>query len=71
MTLSTTSLIVTWTLQKEDYEDNDLFSVMGIAQLQNPLKNKKANVKMMKEFERYWQVKVGTIKPHGMNDINE
>ena len=26
---------------------------------------------MMKEFEGYWQVKVGTIKSHGMNDINE
>ena len=25
----------------------------------------------MKEFEGYWQVKVGTIKPYGMNGINE
>ena len=25
----------------------------------------------MKEFEGYWKVKVETIKPHGMNDINE
>ena len=24
---------------------------------------------MMKEFKGYWQVKVGTIKPHGMNEI--
>ena len=58
----------TW---KEDYEENDLFSVMGIVQLENPPKNRKAKVKMMKEFEGYWQVKVETIKPRGMNDINE
>ena len=44
---------------------------MGIVQLENPPKNKKAKVKIMKEFEGYWQVKVGTIKPHGMNDMNE
>ena len=55
----------TW---KEDYEENDQFSVMGIVQLETPPKNKNAKVKMMKEFEGYWQVKV---KPHGMNDINE
>ena len=58
----------TW---KEDYEENYLFSVMGIVQLANPPKNKNAKVKMTKEFEGYWQVKVGTIKPHGMNEINE
>ena len=56
---------------KEDYEENDLFSVMGIVQLENPPKNKNAKVKMMKEFEGYWQVKVGTIKSHSINDINE
>ena len=38
----------TW---KEDYEENNLFSIMGIVQLENPLKNKIAKVKMMKEFE--------------------
>ena len=58
----------TW---KEDYEENDLFSVMGTVQLENPPKNKNAKVKMLKEFEGYWQVKVRTIKPHGMNDVNE
>ena len=58
----------TW---KEDYEENDLFLIMGIMQLENPPKNKNAKVKMMKEFELYWHVKVGTIKPHGMNEVNE
>ena len=40
----------TW---KEDYEENNLFSIMGIVQLENPPKNKNAKVKMMKEFEGY------------------
>ena len=56
---------------KEDHEKNDLFSVMGIVQLENRPRNKNAKVKMMKEFEGYWQVKVRTIKPHCINDVNE
>ena len=36
----------TW---KDDYEKNDLFSVMGVVQLENPLKNKKAKVKIIKK----------------------
>ena len=58
----------TW---KEGYEENDLFSIMGIEQLENPPRNKNAKVKMMKEFEGYCQFRVGTIKPHGMNEVNE
>ena len=51
--------IDTW---KEDYEDNDMFSIMGTVQLENPPKNKNAKVKMIKEFEGYWQVKVGSYQ---------
>ena len=54
--LSTTSLIMDMDTWKDDYEENDLFWIMGIVQLENPPKNKNAKVKLMKEFEWYWQV---------------
>ena len=52
MRLSITSLIITWTLGKRIMtEENDLFSILDIVQLENPPKNKNAKVKVMKEFE--------------------
>ena len=37
---------------KEDYEENDLFSVMGIVQLENPPKNKKGKSKNDERIRR-------------------
>ena len=41
---------------------------MRIVQLENPRKALKAR---LIEFEGYWQVKLRTLEPYGLNSINE
>ena len=47
------------------------FRIMGIVQLENPSKEPKALKARLIEFEGYWQVKLQTLEPHGLNSINE
>ena len=46
-------------------------SIMGIAQIENPPRNREKLKQRLREFEGYWQVNLNTIKPSGMNSINE
>ena len=47
------------------------FRIMGIAQLENPPRSKADLKKRLIEFEGYWQIKLQTIEPYGMNTILE
>ena len=53
------------------YELNETFEIKGIAVLTNVPSNPKQKLKRLCEFEGYWQLKLNTIKSHGLNDINE
>ena len=44
---------------------------MGIVQLENPPKEPKALKARPITFEGYWQVKLQTLEPYGLNSINE
>ena len=44
---------------------------MGIIQLENPPKRKEAIKAKLKESEAYWQLRLNTIEPFGMNLICE
>ena len=44
---------------------------MGIVQLENPPKEPKAVKARLIQFEGYWQVKLQTLEPYGLNSINE
>ena len=54
-----------------DYRINTDFQLRGIAQLQNPPRNKKDLEQRLRDFEGYWQVELGTVQPHGLNFRNE
>ena len=56
---------------KENYKDNNLFQITGIAILSNLPSNEQLKSKWLEEFEDYWQVKLATIHPYGLNSINE
>ena len=43
------------------------FGIMGIVQIENPPRTKIALKKMLADFEGYWQIKLQTIEPWGMN----
>ena len=43
------------------------FRIMGIVQLENPPRSKADLKKRLIEFEGYWQIKLQTIEPSGMN----
>ena len=47
------------------------FRIMRIVQLENPPKTPKALKARLIEFEGYWQVKLQTLEPYGLNSINE
>ena len=47
------------------------FRIMGIVQLENPPRSKADLKKRLIEFEGYWQIKLQTIEPYGMNTILE
>ena len=53
----------------EEFETNDIFRIIGIAKLIILPSNTKLRAKRLWEFEGYWQVKLNTVKPFGMNDI--
>lgn len=57
-----------WT---SNYKENNLFQITGIVKVKNVPSNKKARKKRLEEFEGYWQVKLCTVNPHGLNEINE
>ena len=44
---------------------------MGIVRIENPPGTKSALKKMLADFEGYWQIKLQTIEPWGMNLNNE
>ena len=56
---------------KGNYKDNNLFQIAGIAILTNLPSNEQLKSKRLEEFEGYWQLKLVTIYPHGLNSINE
>ena len=62
--------IVEHFLKLEDHS-SWYFSIMGIVQIENPPRNREKLKQRLKEFESYWQVNLNTIKPFGMNSINE
>ena len=62
--------IVEHFLKLEDHSLWD-FSIMGIVQVENSPKNREKLKQRLREFEGYWQVNLNTIKPFGMNSINE
>ena len=43
------------------------FGIMGIVRIENPPGTKSALKKMLADFEGYWQIKLQTIEPWGMN----
>ena len=47
------------------------FRIMAIVQLENPPRSKADLKKRLIEFEGYWQIKLQTIEPYGMNTILE
>ena len=49
----------------------DVLRIMGIVKLTNPPRDKEERKFRLWQFEGYWQVKLGTVHPHGLNDINE
>ena len=44
---------------------------MGIVKLTNPPRDNEERKFRLWQFEGYWQVKLGTVHPHGLNDVNE
>ena len=44
------------------------FSIKGIVKLVNPPHTKKAKTNMLEDFEYYWQARLNTFKPFGLND---
>ena len=62
--------IVKHFLLKEGHSVWDL-EIMGIIQLQNPPKSKKAIKAKLKESEAHWQIRLKTTEPFGMNLICE
>ena len=54
-----------------DYCNNTDFQLIRIAQLQNPLRNKKDLEQTLRDFEGYWQVELGTVQPHKLNFRNK
>ena len=56
---------------EKNYKDNNLFQITRIAILTNVPSNEQLKWKRLEEFEGYWQVKLATIHPHGLNSINE
>ena len=54
-----------------DYCNNIDFQLIGIVQLQNPLRNKKDLEQTLRDFEGYWQVESATVQPHGLNFRSE
>ena len=55
----------------EDYETNDIFHIIDIAKITNLPSDPKLKATRFWEFEGYWHVKLNTVKPFGMNDIND
>ena len=47
------------------------FKIMGTVQLENPPRSKADLMKRLTEFQCYWQIKLHTIEPYGMNTILE
>ena len=47
------------------------FSITGIALLENPPTNPEELKLRLWEFEGYWQIKLNTLAPHGLNSVNE
>ena len=56
--------------QMEEHSSED-FSIMGIVKLENPSRNPKVLDLRLREFEGYWQVRLDTLEPYGMNSRNE
>ena len=44
---------------------------MGIVQLRNPPTCKEENQTKLEELEGYWKVRLNTVKPFGLNIIDE
>ena len=47
------------------------FRIMDIVQLENPPRSKADLKKRLIEFEGYWQIKLQTMEPYGMNTVLE
>ena len=47
------------------------FRIMGIAQLRNPPTRKEEIQAKLEELEGYWKVRLNTLKPFGLNIIDE
>ena len=46
-------------------------TVRYVLKLENPPKTPKQLDERLREFEGYWQVRLNTLQPFGMNSINE
>ena len=55
---------------EQDHSVKDL-SIKGIVKLVNPPRTKKAKTNMLEDFECYWQARLNTFKPFGLNDFKE
>ena len=55
---------------EQDYSVKDL-SIKGIVKLVNPPCTKKVKTNMLENFEYYWQARLNTFKPFGLNDFKE
>ena len=54
-----------------NYQENTDFLIQGIGKLENPPRSKKALEQRLRDFKGYWQMKLNTMIPHGLNIRNE
>ena len=54
-----------------NYAENEIISIIGIARITNLPSDPKLKEKRLWEFEGYCQAELSTMKPFGLNDINE
>ena len=47
------------------------FTITGIVGMVNCPKNPEKKAERLGNFERYWQVKIMTLEPYGLNDRDE
>ena len=58
-------------IEKHAYNWTDVLRIMGIVKLTNPPRYKEEKKFRLWQFEGYSQVTLGSVHPHGLNDINE
>ena len=56
---------------ERENKENNMFQIIGISKLTNKPTNGKLTSKRLEEFEGYWQMRLVTAHPYGLNKIDE